>query len=104
MLAHFELKDELCPCGCGQPSVLQLNDPKRPPNLDDVSVDQVVCKYRARLDYVERRNAERYKDKPEKLDGVLYLARPFDPEQDKGKPRGDADERTRVARPRRGRL
>lgn len=60
-----------------------------------MSVDQVVCKYRARLDLVERKAREKHEKSPENLDGVLWVARPRDPERDKGMPTIRADGRRR---------
>lgn len=95
VLAALELRDDLCPCGCGQPREdLQLVEHGKTPDLTGVSVDRVVCKYRARLDLVERLERDKHEKSPEKLDGVLWVARPYDPERDKAMPTGSGGKRS----------
>lgn len=65
-----------------------------------------MCKYRARLDLVERMAREKNEKTPEKLDGVLFVARPYDAARDKDMPTGGGPTRRGEASgaPVRGRL
>lgn len=93
ILALYELRDDQCPCG-GDHSIDELQ-PRGQGKIDlsGVTVESVVCKYQARKDQVERMEQEKHEKNPAKLDGVMWLARPFDPKRDADKPRGQARDR-----------
>ena len=80
ILAALELRDELCPCGCGQPM-----DAAHDPQTVAV-VEKFTCAYRRAIEQVERADRKKHENNPEKLDGVFWYARPHDPELDRGKP------------------
>lgn len=48
-------------------------------------VERLTCAYCRAVDQVERADREKHKDHPERLDGVFWYARPFDPARDKAK-------------------
>lgn len=69
-------EESLCPAGCGQ-LASECNNPE-----SIWAVDTFKCMATRAKEQVEAKDREKNEDHPERLDGVFWYPRPYDPERD----------------------
>lgn len=55
----------------------------------------MTCAYCRAVDRVERADRDKYENQPEKLDGMFWYARPYDPQRDQAAAPESPDKRRR---------